>query len=82
MEPKTIRYLVTGLKPVYGRTANALLAALDLGITGAFTRYQAIATVTLAPDATPEQIAAQPQSIKLAFETQGFEDVTVERMVE
>jgi hypothetical protein len=74
----TIRYRITGPRPAYGAAVNAIVAACDLGIEGAYVRVAEIATVTIKPDATLAQIARQPEAIARAYTLYGWRDVKVE----
>lgn len=76
MTMKKITYLVEGMRP-YDRHVNQILSALDLGVDGAFIEDGNLVTVTLKPDATEAQILAQPEALKMAYESLGWVDVEV-----
>jgi hypothetical protein len=69
---------VSGMAPYAGKAVNDFLKSCDLGgLIGGFVPKKLKITLTVADDATPEQIARQPAAVVVAFEAAGWVDVRV-----
>lgn len=70
-------FVVTGLKPAFGKAVNDFVKLCDLGINGAFVKFGHIVTATVEDSATQEQLDRQPIAIKAAYEKLGCTDIDV-----
>lgn len=74
-------YLISGLRPAYGKKVNQFLAALDLDITGAFYHFEEVATVAV-DVSTTKTAQDRMDGIKWAYEQQGHVDVEIKQITQ
>jgi len=73
-------FLVSGLKPAYGKAVNDFVAAVDLGV-GAFVNCSLECCLALADDMPQESLEGLPKMLKLSFEDAGgWKNVTIKEI--
>ena len=71
-------FYLAGLRPAYSKAANQLLAAMDLGVDGAYVRDGLQIDITYATDTpTLEQVRRTVDMLVEGYEEQGWERVYV-----
>lgn len=62
---------ISGSRPAYGKDANRLIQACDLGVSGAFAKFSQVATLEMDDSVSKEKIARQLPAIEEAFKAEG-----------
>jgi hypothetical protein len=75
------KFILVGYRPAYGKKANELMKAFDLGVEGVFIPFSEIVTIGISDDVTEEQLEKQPDAIMHAYEkTYGCIDLSIEEI--
>jgi hypothetical protein len=75
-------FLVSGLRPAFGKQVNDFVAALDLGISGGYVRFSHKTVITLGDGVTQDQLDRQPDAVRTAYEQSGCINVRVREIGE
>ena len=70
-------FLVSGMKPYPSKECNELLAACDLGTTGAFIPFGERLTISFSVDLSDERIKKTIDNIKNAYTSLGCVDLKI-----